>query len=100
MIRFTNNHTTPKKTSPLLVPRLLLIAGGCACLLGGVLSLQRGVWVYANSFGQTVFAGGAIGTGTILVLCAFLPSTSWIHRLITTRHEARKPSQLGKRPSD
>ena len=73
-----------------LLARCTLIAGGLVTIGMGVEYLRRGIFSFTNaSYRQTVFSGGAIGTGIVLVLFAFLPSGDWIYRRITTRREVK-----------
>ncbi|MBB5339060.1 hypothetical protein HDF13_001393 [Edaphobacter lichenicola] len=97
MIRFDNKPKKQIKTKTSLIPRLFLVAGGCACILIGVNQIHRNVLVYRNGYLQTVYAGGAIGTGALFILFAFLPAGDWIYRRITTRPQLHEPQYSSRR---
>jgi hypothetical protein len=97
VIRFNNKPKKQTKAKTSLIPRLFLVAGGCACILIGVNHIHRDVLVYRNGYLQTVYAGGAIGTGALLVLLAFLPAGDWIYRRITTRPQLDEPKHSSRR---
>jgi hypothetical protein len=84
-------HQPPtKKPTMSLLARCMLIAGGLVTIGMGVEYLRRGIFSFTNaSYHQTVFSGGMIGTGIVLMLFAFLPSGGWIYRRITTRREVK-----------
>jgi len=86
----TAQPTPAKKPAMSVRARCMLIAGGLVTIGMGVEYLHRGVFSFTNaSYRQTVFSGGVIGSGIVLMLCAFLPSGDWIYRRITTRREAK-----------
>ena len=84
------HHSSTKKPAMSLLARCTLIAGGLVSIGMGVEYLRRGIFSFTNaSYRQTVFSGGAIGTGIVLMLFAFLPSGDWVYRRITTRRNAK-----------
>jgi hypothetical protein len=97
VIRFNNKPKKQAKARTSLMPRLFLVAGGCVCILMGVYQIHRDVLVYRNGYLQTVYGGGAIGTGALLILLAFLPAGDWIYRRITTRPQLDEQQHSSRR---
>ena len=97
MIRFNHKPKKQTKVKTSLIPRLFLVAGGGACILMGVNQIHKGILVYRNGYLQTVYAGGAIGAGALLILFAFLPAGDWIYRRITTRPQLDEPQHSSRR---
>ena len=68
----------------------MLATGGLVMIAMGAEYLRRGIFAFANaSYRQTVFSGGAIGTGIVLISFAFLPAGDWIYRRITTKRNIK-----------
>jgi hypothetical protein len=68
----------------------MLIAGGLVTIAIGVEYQRRGIFSFPNaSYHQTVFSGGVIGSGVVMVALAFLPSGDWIYRHITTKRNIK-----------
>jgi hypothetical protein len=73
-----------------LLARFMIATGGLVMIAMGVEYLRRGVFSFENAtYRQTVFSGGAIGTGIVLILLAFLPSGDWVYRRITTKRNVK-----------
>jgi hypothetical protein len=81
-----SEHPPTKKPAMSLLARCMLIAGGLVTIGMGVEYLHRGVFSFTNlGYRQTMFSGGVIGSGIVLMLFAFLPSGDWVYRRITTK---------------
>jgi hypothetical protein len=64
----------------------MLIAAGLCMICLAAAKLQQGKVVFDNaSYHQTTFAAGGIGIGLLLILLAFLPSSEWVYRRISTK---------------
>jgi hypothetical protein len=75
------------KRIPIFV-RLSLIAVGVLLILSGMQLLNRGVFVYQNTwFRGTNYSPGTIATGVVIGLLAFLPPPTWIDRWINRRRD-------------
>ena len=73
-----------------MLVRAMIATAGLVMIAMGVEYLRRGVFSFENgTYRQTVFSGGAIGTGIVLILFAFLPSGDWIYRRITTKRNVK-----------
>jgi hypothetical protein len=73
-----------------LLARLMCAAGGLMTIAMGAEYLRRGIFSFTNaSYRQTVFSGGVIGSGIVLMVLAFLPSGNWVYRRITTKREVK-----------
>jgi hypothetical protein len=69
---------------------------GLLTIWQGKSQLIAGHWVFKNaSYHQTTFAAGVMGSGFVLCALAFLPTSAWMYRHITT---GRKSKTRQKQP--
>jgi hypothetical protein len=79
-----------KKPAMSLPARLMCAGGGLVTIAMGAEYLQHGIFSFTNvSYRQTIFSGGVIGSGIVLMVLAFLPSGNWAYRRITTKREVK-----------
>lgn len=66
--------------------RAYLFAGGLLLIFAAYSQLKAGHIAFDNAgYRQNTFAASGYGVGALLILLAFLPSSSWVYRHITTK---------------
>jgi hypothetical protein len=71
--------------------RIMLFAAGSLFVFAARSQLLAGHFVFDNaSYRQTTFAWSGYGVGALFILLAFLPSSKWVSKRITTKKAKRK----------